>query len=163
VNLFSEYLAYHIFFHPKPTIMQPSSKKTVTKMREAYERTIRKASTENLKRMFPDRPHIEEAASTWISRKDLDALLNANNADGLRIYYGCHHQSTHHDPKLDYNGLHNLIFVATKDSNDPQNPSPQTSIDQLSDTVGKSDTDGEEPADFEGSAAADGLLCPPFC
>lgn len=138
--------------------MQPRSKKTVMKMREAYERTIRKTSTENLKRKFPERPGIEDAASTWISRKDLEALLNANNADGLRIYYGCHHQSTHADPNLDHNGLHNLIFVATKDSNDPQNPTPQTSVDQLSDTA-----DDEEPTDFEGSAAADGLLCPPLC
>jgi hypothetical protein len=137
--------------------MQPSSKKTVTKMREAYEKTIRKTSTENLKKLFPDRPHIEEAASTWISRKDLDALLNANNADGLRIYYGCHHQSTHNDPKLDFNGLHNLIFVATKDSTDPQNPTPQTSVDQLSDDK------GDQPVDFEGSATTDGLLCPPLC
>lgn len=126
-------------------------------MREAYERTIRKTSTENLRRTFPDKPWIEEAASTWISRKDLETLLNANNADGLRIYYGCHHQSTHQDPRQDYNGLHNLIFVATKDSADPQNPSPQTSVDQLSDDK------GDTPPDFEGSAATDGLLCPPFC
>lgn len=126
-------------------------------MREAYERTIRKLSTQNLKKTFPDRPLIEDASSTWISRKDLEALLNANNADGLRIYYGCHYQSTHDDPKLDYNGLHNLIFVATKDSTDPDNPTPQTSVDQLSDDK------GDEPTDFEGSAAADGLLCPPLC
>ena len=32
--------------------MQPTSKKTVMKMREAYERTIRKSSTENLKKKF---------------------------------------------------------------------------------------------------------------
>ncbi len=148
--------------------MQPTSKKTVMKMREAYERTIRKTSTENLKKKFADRPWLEEASSTWVSRKELEALLNANSADGLRIYYGCHHESTHSDPKLDYNGLHNLIFVATKDSVNAQNPSTETSVDQLRDiavtgvsgTVGLTDV---EPTDYAGNAGELTPLCPPNC
>ena len=142
--------------------MQPTSKKTVMKMREAYERTIRKTSTENLKKKFADRPWIEEASSTWVSRKELEALLNANSADGLRIYYGCHHESTHSDPKLDYHGLHNLIFVATKDSVDAQNPSTETSVDQLRDIAVTGDTSAE-PTDYEGSAGDVTTLCPPSC
>lgn len=142
--------------------MQPTSKKTVTKMREEYEKTIRKTSTENLKKKFADRPWIEEASSTWVSRKELEKLLNANNADGLRIYYGCHHQSTHDDLKLDHHGLHNLIFVATKDSINAQDPKTKTSIDQLSDEV-PTETGSEELTTYKGAAIADALLCPPWC
>lgn len=137
--------------------MKPTAKKTVTKMRDAYEKAIRRSSTESLKKKFPDRPWIEDATSIWVSRKDLDALLNANNADGLRIYYGCHHESTDTDPKKDYNGLHNLIFVATKNSGGAENPTSETSIDQLSDTT------GDEPTDFDGAAGTNGALCPPYC
>ena len=140
--------------------MQPTSKKTVMKMRDAYERTIRKASTEKLKRKFPDRPWIEEATSVWVPRKDLEALLNANKADGLRVYYGCHHASTHADPRKDYLGLHNLIFVATKDSKDPENPSSETSADQLWTVETTADS---EPTDYEGSAGEVATLCPPIC
>lgn len=138
--------------------MKPTAKKTVMKMREEYEKTIRKSSTENLKKKFPDRPWIEEAASSWVSRKDLEALLNANNADGLRIYYGCHHISTNSNSKYDYLGLHNLILVATKDSVDAKNPKTQTSVDQLKDI--------EEDAQiltYDGAAGTDIEPCPPVC
>lgn len=139
--------------------MRPTSKKTVIKMREEYERTIRKTATENLKRKFPDRPWIEDATSAWVSRKDLEGLLNANNADGLRIYYGVHNTSTNSNPRNDFNGLHSLLFVATKDSADPQNPTTETSVDQLDDAG----TGDEEPTDYEGAAGTDVLLCPPIC
>ena len=142
--------------------MQPTSKKTVMKMRDAYERTIRKSSTENLRKKFPDRPWIEEVSSIWVSRKELEALLNANNADGLRIYYGCHHERTHNNPKLDYHGLHNIIFVATKDSVDAQNPTTQTSVDQLRD-IAVIEGSGAEPTNYEGSAGEVATLCPPSC
>lgn len=138
--------------------MKPTTKKTVMKMRDAYEKTIRRTSTENLRRKFPDRPWIEDAASTWVSRKDLETLLNNNNADGLRIYYGCHHASTNADPKQDYNGLHNLIFVATKDSADAQNPTSQTSVDQLGDF----DEDAQLLT-YDGAAGTDIAICPPVC
>jgi len=128
------------------------------KMRDVYEKTIRKTSTENLRKKFPGKPGIEEASSAWVSRKDLDALLNANNADGLRIYYGCYLESINSNTGIDYIGLHNLILVATKDSVDPQNPSTQTSVDQL--------VDSEVPATsagYTGMAATDIDLCPPVC
>ena len=143
--------------------MQPISKATLTKMREAYEQTIRKTSTENLKKRFPERPWIEETSSTWVSRKDLDKLLNTNNADGLRIYYGCHYKSTHMEPILDYLGLHNLIFVATKDGVDAQDPQLESSIDQLKDTVTTADNETDEPVTYDGSAGDVTALCPPRC
>ena len=140
--------------------MRPTSKKTVNKMRDEYEKVIRKTANENLKRRFPDRPGIQDASSGWVSRKDLEALLKANNADGLRIYYGVHHASTNTDINRDQHGLHNLIFVATKDSANPENPTPETSVDQLEDTTG---TGEEEPTDYEGAAGTNILLCPPIC
>ncbi|MDB5200001.1 MAG: hypothetical protein JWO92_1964 [Chitinophagaceae bacterium] len=142
--------------------MQPTSKKTVMRMRDEYEKTIRKSSTENLKKRFPDRPWIEEASSTWVSRKELEELLNANNADGLRIYYGCHFQSTHSNPKNDYHGLHNLIFVATKDSVDTQNPTTETSVDQLRDVTVTGDPNAE-PTSYADAGGEFTVLCPPSC
>jgi hypothetical protein len=142
--------------------MRPTSKATVMKMREAYDNTIRKTSTENLKQKFPERPWIEEASSAWVSRRELEELLNANHADGLRIYYGCHYQSTNKVPVLDYNGLHNIIFVATKDSLDPENPATQTSVDQLQDYA-TANSSTEEPTDYEGNAGEFTQLCPPNC
>ncbi len=143
--------------------MRPVSKATVVKMREAYNDTIRKTSTENLKKKHPGRPWIEEASSAWVSRKELDELLNANNADGLRIYYGCHFNSTDADPKKDYLGLHNLIFVATVDSVDPQNPTYANSTDQLRDTAGAANASLAEPSDYDGNAGEFVTLCPPYC
>ncbi len=149
----------HFFLNQKTINMQPTSKQTVTKMREEYEKTIRKISSENLKRKFPDRPWIEDASSTWVSRKELEELLNANNADGLRIYYGCQHEKAHDDPKLDYEGLHTLIFVATKDSIDPKNPSALSSVDQLKDIP----LDSKEITGYVGVAGTETLPCPPHC
>ena len=143
--------------------MQPTSKATVIKMREAYDRTIRKITTENLRKRFPDRPWIEDASSTWVSRKELEELLKANNADGLRIYYGCHYQSTNSEPVLDLDGMHNLIFVATKDTIDPQNPRTETSVDQLSTMATASDATEETLTDYEGNAGEYTPLCPPNC
>jgi len=140
--------------------MQPTSKKTVMRMREAYENTTRKISTESLKNRFTDRPWIQEATSTWVSRKDIETLLNDNNADGLRIYYGCHDESTDSDKKLDYLGMHNLIFVATKDSVSALNPTTETSVDQLRDiTI----SENGQLTTYEGSAGEFTGLCPPSC
>lgn len=137
--------------------MQPTSKKTAMKMREAYEKEMRKFSTEKLQKKFPERPWVEDAASTWVSRKELNALLDANDADGLRIYYGCHHRKTHIDPRQDYEGLHNLIFVATKDTVDPENPTTETSDDQLI------DGDDKDTNSYVGMAGTYDSLCPPNC
>ena len=78
--------------------MQPVSKSTISKMTELYNQTIGKTSTENLKKKFPERTSIKEASSAWVSRKELEALLNDNQANGLRIYYGSHYESTKERP-----------------------------------------------------------------
>ena len=128
-------------------------------MRAEYEKVIRKFSTENLKKKFPDRPDIQDAASTWVSRTDLNALLDANEANGLRIYYGCFYEKTNDDPKLDCNGLHSLIFVATKDSINPENPTTQNSRDQLNETT----TNIDATSSYEGVAGTEDAVCPPHC
>jgi hypothetical protein len=144
--------------------MKPVSKAVLAKMRDAYKKNIQSFSTNNLRKKFPERSGIEEASSAWVSRKDLESLLNANNADGLRIYYGCHHESTHKDPLKDYHGLHNVIFVATKDSVDSKNPTFENSVDQLKDSEAKPATaDTLTLEDYAGSGGDMYPLCPPAC
>ncbi|MEP6950663.1 MAG: hypothetical protein ABI863_15365 [Ginsengibacter sp.] len=145
--------------------MEPVSSAAIMKMKEEYERTFRKSSTENLKKKFPARPWIQEVESAWISKKELLALLEDNKANGLRIHYGCHHESTHKDPKLDYHGLHNVILVATLDSVNPDNPTMQNSVDQLKDTA----KDEHPMSTLQTTGAYTGKggdlipLCPPNC
>src|ERR1017187_2135435 len=117
--------------------MKPVSKATINKMKEEYEKTIHKSSTKNLRKKFPDRPWIEEAKSVWVSKKELLALLEDNKANGLRINFGCHHESTHKDSKKDMLGLHNVILVATLDTVNPDNPTTENSADQLNDNLSK--------------------------
>jgi hypothetical protein len=144
--------------------MKPVSKSEIIKMREEYENTLRKISTADLKKRFPERPWIEEVSSAWISRKELEDLLNDNNANGLRIYYGCHHESTSKDPHEDYLGLHNVILVATKDSVNPKQPSIKNSKDQLQEggiKISVSTEDGQ--GNYSGSGGDAVPLCPPNC
>lgn len=145
--------------------MEPVSRTAILKMKEEYENTFRKSSTKNLKKKFPSRPWIEEVQSAWVSKKELLALLEDNKANGLRIHYGCHHESTHKDPKMDYHGLHNVILVATLDSVNPDNPTMKNSVDQLKDA-----TKDEHPkhmlqttGDYAGKGGDLIPLCPPNC
>src|SRR5450432_472506 len=120
--------------------MEPVSNAAILKMKEEYEKTFRKSSTKNLRKKFPARPWIEEVQSAWVSKKELLALLEDNNANGLRIHFGCHHESTHEDPKKDMLGLHTVILVETIDSANPDNPTTENSVDQLKDNVSKTES-----------------------
>lgn len=140
--------------------MKPVSKAIIDKMKDAYEKTIRTTSTENLKKKFPDRPWIEETKSTWVSKKELLALLEGNKANGLRIHFGCHYESTHKDPKKDMIGLHTVIFVATIDSINPDNPTTENSVDQLDDDKVKKLAD---TGSYGGSGGDSTPTCPPIC
>jgi hypothetical protein len=143
--------------------MQPVSKNTLKKMTSEYDTSIRKSSTENLKKKFPDKAQIQDAASAWVSRKELEKLLNDNDANGLRIYYGCHHESTNSDPAKDYNGLHNIILVATKDDVDPENPTFENSKDQLNEEELKPGEANTSVQNYAGARADMFPLCPPLC
>jgi hypothetical protein len=140
--------------------MKPVSKSTIDKMKDAYEKTIRKTSTENLKKKFPEKPWIEETKSAWVSKKELLALLEDNKANGLRIHFGCHHESTHKDPKKDMLGMHTVIFAATIDSMNPDNPTTENSVDQIDDNRTKKLTD---TGSYEGSGGDSLPTCPPQC
>jgi hypothetical protein len=145
--------------------MEPVSNDTILKMKEEYEKTFRKSSTENLKAKFPGRPWIEEVQSAWVSKKELLALLEDNKANGLRIHYGCHHESTHKDPKLDYHGLHNVILVATLDSVHPDNPTMKNSVDQLKDEATEEQSKNllQTTGVYAGKGGDLIPLCPPNC
>ena len=148
--------------------MEPVSNAAFMKMKEEYEKTLRKSSTENLRKKFPDRPWIREVQSAWVSKKELLALLEDNNANGLRIHYGCHHESTHKDPKADYRGLHNVILVATIDSVNPDNPTTENSVDQLKEAKNPEDANSitsttSISGSYSGNAGDLVPLCPPQC
>jgi len=147
--------------------MKPVSKSEIDKMKALYEKTIHKASTKKLKKKFPDRPDILEAKSVWVSKKELLQLLEHNEANGLRIYYGCHHESTHDDPKQDHLGLHNVIFVATLDTVNPEEPTCKNSKDQLADEETKNTLNMEGLSivtnTYKGSGGDMVPICPPNC
>ncbi len=143
----------------------PTPFEVIQRMKEEYERLIWTFSSDALQRRFPGKPGIKDAKSAWVSRKELEALLNDNNADGMRIYYGCHFESTgDFNPHLDYHGLHNLILVATKDKRDPENPKYEHSEDQL-----RVSENPQEANSVIFSGEYDGMgddmlpLCPPRC
>jgi hypothetical protein len=144
--------------------MKPVSKDVIIKMKDEYAKSFHKQSTKSLKKKFPDRPWIQEVQSAWISKKELLALLEDNDANGLRIHYGCHHESTHKDPRKDYHGLHNVILVATVDSINPENPTIKNSVDQLKDAGAKQP---KSLAKTKGAYTGKGgdliPLCPPNC
>ena len=144
--------------------MEPISSAAITKMKEEYEKTLRKFSTENLRKKFPDRPWIQEVQSAWVSKNELLALLDDNKANGLRIYYGCHNKSTSADPRADYLGLHNVILVSTIDSVSPDKPTTENSVDQLIDEANSEKADSAPPPGPYGGHGGDLIpLCPPNC
>jgi hypothetical protein len=103
-----------------------------------------KAMVKNYRQNSP----ADETTSAWVSVKEIQALISDNHANGIRIYYG------RHDASGIYPNMHNVILVATIDSNNPLNPTPEYSADQLSDV---------NTATFA-QAGDDAIpLCPPRC
>ena len=145
--------------------MQPVSKSELKEMKELYDKHIRKPSSKKLKKKFPHRPGVEDAGSAWVSKKELLELLEHNDANGLRIHYGCHHKSTHDNPLHDCDGLHNVILVATRDEVNPDNPTCENSVDHLKDEDEiKATLAGTESKGMFFGAGGDTLpLCPPNC
>jgi hypothetical protein len=140
--------------------MKPVSKATIDKMKAEYEKTIRKTSTKRLKKKFPDKPWIEETKSAWVSKKELLALLDHNKANGLRIHFACHHESTHENAKADMHGLHTVVLTATLDTVNPDNPTTENSVDQLNDNMTAENIAGTS---YTGSGGDAIPTCPPAC
>jgi hypothetical protein len=97
----------------------------------------------------------DDTESVWISIYDLMDLISHNRANGIRIYYGRHGKD--HDL---YPGRHNLIFVATRDHQNPHNPCCEYSSDLLGEEHMKT-TFGSST--FTGMGMDHGPLCPPRC
>lgn len=100
--------------------LTPTPKEQVVEMVKEYLQTLHKVSTKNLQSQFPDRTFPDgsllcEAKSAWVSRPEIEQLLTDNkDADGIRFYYGCHKNSTKKEAGVEYQGMHNIILVATK-------------------------------------------------
>jgi hypothetical protein len=95
-----------------------------------------------------------DTTSAWVSIYDLMALISDNKANGIRLYFGRH-------PKDDaqYPGRHNVIFVATRDTTDFENPTTQNSVDLLN----KDKVEVTERESFEGQGGDAIPLCKPNC
>lgn len=104
---------------------------------------------------YHDTPGLaDDTKSCWVSVNELMELISANKANGIRIYYGRHNPTD----KL-YPGRHNVILVSTFDAENPQNPTSETSVDQLNYTA---------PAlinsvSYSGQGGDAIPLCPPRC
>lgn len=100
--------------------MKPTPKEQIKTMVDEYRDTLHSISTRSLRQRFPDRTFPDgspfcEAHSAWVSKSEIEALLSDNKgSDGIRIYYGCHKDSTIKEAGAEYQGLHNVILVATK-------------------------------------------------
>ena len=100
--------------------LTPTPKEQMIKMIKEYRETFHAESSRRLRERFPDRTFPDgslfcDAKSAWVSRSEIEQLLTDNKgADGMRIYYGCHKESTLNEAGMEYQGMHNIILVATK-------------------------------------------------
>jgi|GEM_PF-6127956 len=103
----------------------------------------------------------DDARSAWVSVDELKALINDNEgANGIRIYYGRYEK----DSDI-YQGQHNVILVATKDSETPDHPTPAKSDDQLNYDKHKGDVNSISYTSGSYTGMGDDTipLCPPRC
>jgi len=96
-----------------------------------------------------------DTESIWVSIYDILDLISHNRANGIRIYYG-----RHDDNHEQWPGRHNLIFVATRDTDNPHNPSGDNSVDLLG---GEHLDPPFDKAKFTGLSMDGAPMCPPRC
>jgi hypothetical protein len=94
-----------------------------------------------------------ETKSCWVSRSEIDQLLNYNGGNGMRIYYGRHAATE----TPEYANKHNVILVATLDSTNPLTPTSENSDDQLNPKV------NSVIVSYQGMGDDAIPLCPPHC
>ena len=148
--------------------LTPTPKKQVLDMINEYLGSLHKDSTQSLRKRFPGRTFPDgspfcEAKSGWVSRSELDQLLDDNGGDGLRIYYGCHKESTLKEAGVEYQGMHNIILVATKSI--PGQPGYKSS-DQLTESKDPEEANSVVVTGitgYQGDAGDLVPLCPPRC
>ncbi|HTI07591.1 MAG TPA: hypothetical protein VL832_03510 [Puia sp.] len=96
----------------------------------------------------------DDTQSVWFTVSSLMALINDNQATGIRIHYGRHDKDHPSFP-----GRHNVILVATRDTVTPGNPCCETSPDLLDPDKDTNPGDGS----FRGVGMDMGPMCPPRC
>lgn len=146
--------------------LTPTPGEIVRKMITEYEITLHALSTLDLKKRFPGRVFsngvpFEEAKSAWVSRKEIEQLLDDNEGDGLRILYGCHRDTEDTGEKHDYIALHNVILVATKSDAEHQE---EHSVDQLKESEDPAKANSVITSGIFTNSGGDLMpLCPPSC
>jgi len=125
----------------EPTFFEPIDYEEILKMVGHYREDLREGDT----------------TSAWVSIYQLMSLISDNKANGIRIYFGRHAE----DDKF-FPGQHNLIFVATRDVKNPENPTTENSVDLL-DKNKKAAGLAEGSVSYAGLGAEKIPLCPPHC
>jgi hypothetical protein len=120
-----------------------------------HTRPVTPKEINRLVKNYKDTMADDDTRSAWFSIYELMALISDNKGNGVRIYYGRHDK----DHKL-YPKRHNVILVATRDADNPENPSSENSHDLLDPNVNGV---GANPASYKGMGLDMGPLCPPRC
>lgn len=150
--------------------LTPTPKEQVVEMVQEFQKTFHTLSTKNLRERYPDRTFEDgspfcDAKSAWVSKAEIEQLLSDNvDADGVRIYYGCHKNPTSKEAGMEYQSMHNIILVATKSS--WEHPGYK-SADMLKEANNEKEANsiivGGISGGYEGEAGDMVPLCPPRC
>lgn len=99
-------------------------------MIKAYDKERRQPVSRELTKAFGRQT--EDTQSVWISKEALVELLELNNADGIRLYFGLADDYPGHKLRnAECRKKHTVIMVATQ-AKDPKNPTMENSVDCLS-------------------------------
>lgn len=139
-------------FMGNPPRLAPIVKQEILKLIGHYRKDMRRNDTE----------------SGWVSAEEILALINDNNADGIRIYYGRHKEND-----ALYPDQLNVILVATKNSNAGSQATYKNSVDQLNEFKANGPVnsvifnfpyeDYTKPGDYERMGVDAIPLCPQNC
>src|SRR5665213_2354061 len=150
--------------------LAPTPKGLIKEMVEEYMNTMQKNSTDSLRKRFPGRTFPDgspfcDTYSAWVSKVEIEQLLKDNDGDGIRFYFGCHKRSTMADVKVEYQGMHNIILVATK--NLWAEDKGYLSVDQLKESKDPKEANSIITSGLSGNYSGNGgdlmPLCPPQC
>ena len=150
--------------NPVKLLGGPTPKSVIQEMVTAYKNDLKANGDITIRSKFPSRASIGQSSSIWISVNELIQLITDNRANGIRIYFGQHNQSSLPSGKEEYEDLLTAIFVATRDTTNFENPTYQNSEDQLNE-----DSDPEKAnsfsvaGPFEGQGADKVPICNPSC
>lgn len=149
--------------------LTPTPKEQMIKMIKEYRDTFHAESSIRLRERFPDRTFPDgslfcDAKSAWVSRSEIEELLSDNpGADGIRIYYGCHKESTKKEAGVEYQGMHNIIFVATKSVWEQEGYKSEDLLNESKNPEEANSIIVNGITGYEGEGGDMVPLCPPHC